>query len=148
FPQPGVDVRAIAATNGTNATLLGFGGLALGRHLIPQRSGSRDVSPFVDVRPTSIFLLFSLATLLGYLHIFLAVNFDPLEVVQQMLGPRFAQAWARGRYGGDLFGLLVEVGALIYLIPPIAGLIYARSKEYNPAQKTIMAIVLLFTFFY
>ena len=34
------------------------------------------------------------------------------------------------------------------LIPPIAGLIYARSKEYKLFQKVIVTIVLLFTFYY
>ena len=37
---------------------------------------------------------------------------------------------------------------LIYLIPPIAGLIYARSKEYKLFQKVIVTIVLVFTFYY
>src|SRR5262249_22276100 len=95
----------------------------------------------------NIFLLFVFAALLGYLHIFLAVDFDLFEALRQMSLPRFAQAWSRGRYG-DALSLLVELGALIYLIPPIAGLIYARSAEYNLAQKMIVTIVLLFTFYY
>src|SRR5262249_25232646 len=119
-----------------------------GRHLVPWRRGSQRLSPFIDVRPGSILLLFTLATLLGYLYVFLAVDFDPLEVLRQMSLPRFAQSWSRGRYGGDVFSLLVEVGALIYLIPPIAGLIYARSKEYTLFQKGIVTIILIFTFYF
>jgi oligosaccharide repeat unit polymerase len=150
FPQQGIDaaVSAVAATSGTNATLLGFGGLAVGRHLALRGRGSRRISPLVEMRPASILLLFTLATLLGYLYMFLAVNFDPLEVFRQMSQPRFTKAWVRGRYGGDIFSLLVELGALTYLIPPIAGLIYARSNEYSFARKAIVTIVLLFTLYY
>jgi hypothetical protein len=61
--------------------------------------------------------------------------------------PRFSQSWSRGRYG-DASALLVELGALIYLIPPIAGLVYARSKNYNLGQKVIVTLVLLFTLYY
>ena len=151
FPQPGVNsaLSAVAATDGTIAVLLGFAGLVVGRHLVPWRSGSHYNSPFANLPPSKFFLLLIVsAAFLGYLHMFLAVNFDPFEVFRQMLMPRFTQAWSRGRYGGDIFSLLIEVGALIYLIPPIAGLIYARPKDYTSAQKFIVGAVLLFTLFY
>ena len=148
FPQPGVDalVSPADAANGTNAVLVGFAGLAVGRHLVPRRGGSRS-SVLIDLRPANVFLLFVLATLMGYFHIFLAVNFDPFEAVRQMSLPRFSQSWGRGQYG-DAYALLYELGALIYLIPPIAGLIYARSKEYNLFHKIVVTIVLLFTLYY
>jgi oligosaccharide repeat unit polymerase len=149
FPQPDIDVllSSAAATSGTYAVLLGFAGLAVGRHLVRTRRRRSQISGFIDIPPTAIFLLFVLATLVGYLHIFLAVNFDLFEVLRQMSLPRFSQSWARGRYG-DASSLLVEIGALIYLIPPIAGLVYARSKSYNLTQKVIVTIVLLFTLYY
>src|SRR5207248_2746271 len=134
------------ATSGTYAVLLGFAGLVIGRHLVPRRGGSQ-ISAFFDVSPASIFFLFILATLLGYLHIFLAVNFDLFEALRQMLLPRFSQSWARGRYG-DTYAILYEMGALIYLIPPIAGLMYARSKDYNFIQKTVVTVVLIFTLYF
>jgi len=149
FPQPNLDalVSPAAAVNGTDAVLIGFAGLAVGRHLVRNLGGSYELSTFSDVRPTHIFLLFVLAALLGYLHVFLAVNFDPFEAVRQMSLPRFAQSWSRGRYG-DAYALLFEVGALIFLIPPVAGLIYARSNEYTLLQKLIVTIVLVFTFYF
>jgi len=149
FPQPNVDalVSPAAALNGTDAVLIGFAGLVIGRHLLHKRGGSHELSAFSDVRPANVFLAFVLATLLGYLHVFLAVNFDPFEVVRQISLPRFSQSWSRGRYG-DASALLSEVGALTYLIPPIAGLIYARAKEYKLFQKLIVAIVLVFTFYF
>jgi oligosaccharide repeat unit polymerase len=149
FPQYGVDsaISTVAAKDGTIAVLLGFGGLAVGRHLIPWRSKSHYKSPLADLPPSRTFLLFIAAAFLGYLHMFLAVNFDPFEVIRQLLMPRFTQAWSRGRLGGDLFTLLIELGVLIYLIPPIAGLIYARPKDYNGAQKFFVGAVLFFTLF-
>src|SRR5262249_39433917 len=83
FPQPGVDalISPAGAAKGTNAALAGFVGLAVGRHLVPRRGGSsRALSVLIDLRPANVFLVFVLATLLGYLHIFVAVNFDPFEV--------------------------------------------------------------------
>jgi oligosaccharide repeat unit polymerase len=152
FPQPGVDatVSAVDATGGTNAALLGFAGIAVGRHLVAWRSAPHHVpsSVFVDVRPGGIFMLFILASLLGYLYVFLAVNFDLFEVLRQMSLPRFYQSWSRGRYGQELYTYLVELGALIYLIPPVAGFIYARSKDYNLTQKVIVTVVLLFTIYF
>jgi len=148
FPQPDIDalVSPEAAASGTFAMLLAFAGLVVGRHLIP---GPREqMSAFMDVRPADIFFLLVLATLLGYLHVFLAVGFDPFEVLRQMALPRFAQSWSRGQFGGDLQSMLVEVGALIYLIPPIAGLIYARSKDYSAVQKVVVTVILLFTLYY
>jgi oligosaccharide repeat unit polymerase len=149
FPQPDIDalVSPEAATSGAYAVLLGFAGLALGRHLVPRRRGYTQSSGSIHVPPASIFLLFILATLLGYLHICLAVNFDLFEALRQMSLPRFAQSWSRGRYG-DVYALLYEIGALIYLIPPIAGLIYARSQDYNLIQRAVVTVVLLFTFYF
>ena len=92
--------------------------------------------------------MFVLAALVGYLHILLAVHFDPLEMLRQMALPRFWQSWSRARYGGDWYTLLVEVGALIYLIPPLSGLIYARSRDFGTSQKIIVTIVILVTFYY
>jgi len=149
LPQSDVDamVSPAAATSGTYAVLVGFAGLALGRHLVPRGRASRRASVFAEVRPASFLLLFVLATLLGYLHVFLAVNFDPFEAVRQMSLPRFSQSWGRGRYG-DAYSLLYELGALIWLIPPLAGIIYARSRDYNLIQKVLVTIILLFTLYY
>jgi len=149
FPQPGVNamVSSAAAVDGTNVVLLGFAALAIGRNLVSKRASSRVHLASIDLRPRSVFLLFVLATLLGYFHIFLAVDFDPFEALRQMALPRFSQSWGRGRYG-DAAALLYELGAVIYLIPPTAGLIFARAQEYTLTQKVIVSIVVAVTFFY
>jgi oligosaccharide repeat unit polymerase len=148
FPQSqiGSMVAPVSAVNATHAVLIGFAGLALGRHLISNSSRCSE-DYFGEVPPGSIFLLFIVATLLGYLHILLAVDFNLFEALRQMSLPRFEQSWGRGRYG-DAYALLNEIGALIYLLPPIAGLIYARSGEYNFSKKMIVTGVLLLTLYY
>jgi len=148
FPQPDVEnlISPDVATKGVIAAILGFAGLAIGRHIVPRRRKS-NVMFFADVPPRKIFLLFIIATMLGYLHILLAVNFDLLEMFRQMALPRFAQSWSRGRYG-DFSALLTEIGALIYLIPPIAGLVFARLKTFSAVQKLIVTIILLITIYY
>jgi hypothetical protein len=136
----------VTAANGTYAVLVAFAGLAIGRHFVPIRESLRP-SSVTDLRPSSMFFVFLVVTFLGYLHILLAVGFDIPEAIRQMLLPRFSQSWGRGQYG-DAAALLVEVGALIYLIPPMAGLVFARAPQYSAAQKAVVVIVLAFTAFY
>ena len=105
FPQPDVNssVSVEAATLGTGVVLLGFFGLVLGRHLILTRSNSNMP---VDFKPSHLFGLFLFAFVVGYLHIFIAVNFDPIEMITQMSRPRFSQSWGRGKFG-DVYRLAV-----------------------------------------
>lgn len=146
FPQPDVNgiVSVEAATRGTIAVLLGFFGLAVGRHLVPQQASS---SAPIDLKPIYLFGLFIFAFVIGYLHIFLAVNFNPIEMIEQMSRPRFTQPWGRGKYG-NVYSLLYELSLLIYLLPPIAGMMFARAERFSIAQKSIVIAVLALTFYY
>jgi len=148
FPQPDVEgiVSPDVATKGVVAAILGFAGIVIGRHFVPSRHKTSTVF-FADVSPRNIFTLFVLAAAVGYLHILLSVNFDVFEMFRQMALPRFEQSWGRGQYG-DAYALLVEIGAVLYLVPPIAGLIYARRKEYGLIQISIVTLVLLVTVYY
>src|SRR5262249_29788456 len=112
-----------------------------GRSMIPPVLSQRNVPP------GSVFALFLVAAFVGYLHILLAVNFDLFEMLRQMELPRFWQSWGRGRYG-DVYSLLYELGMLIYLIPPIAGIVYARAKEFKASYKVIVTAVLVLTLYY
>jgi oligosaccharide repeat unit polymerase len=146
FPQPDVNssVSVDAATRGTGIVLLAFFGLVVGRHLASTRSNL--VAP-VDVKPGHLFGLFVFAFVVGYLHIFLAVNFDPVEMITQMARPRFTQPWGRGKLG-DITALLSELSLLIYLLPPIAGFMFARAKQFSAMQKLFVILALALTFFY
>ena len=120
---------------GTQAVLIGFAGLAIGRHLVPRRYRSVRALSFDHVRSSKhLYYCLFLAALVGYLHILIAVNFDPVEMLRQMMLPRFSQSWARGKYG-DVYSLLYELGMVIQVIPPLAGIIYARGSEYRGIQK-------------
>jgi hypothetical protein len=150
FWQPdsvGALVPPATATNGTYTVLVAFAGLAIGRHFVSISESLHPSSAFAELRPSSVLFVFFLVTFFGYLYIFLAVDFDIFEAIRQMLLPRFYQSWARGQYG-DAAALLYEVGALTNLIPPIAGLIFARARQYSVVQKAVVAIVLAFTAFF
>lgn len=146
FPQPDVNhtVGVDAAIRGTGIVLLAFFGLVVGRHLVSTRSN--PVAP-VDFKPEHLFALFVFAFVVGYLHIFIAVNFDPIEMVTQMARPRFTQPWGRGKLG-DISALLFELSLLIYLLPPIAGFMFARARQFSTVQKLFVILVLGLTFFY
>jgi oligosaccharide repeat unit polymerase len=148
FPQPNINnsLSSDAAANGVLVAILGFAGIAIGRHFVTRRRNASR-APFADLKPQSFFWLFVIAAFFGYLHILFSVNFDIFEMLYEMTLPRFAQSWERGRFG-DVYALLVEVGALLYLVPPIAGLVLARAKEYSMTKKLIVTAVLVFTMYY
>ena len=149
FPQAGADalVSVDAAINGTYATLVGFSGIFLGRHLIgPPRPAVIENRGPSRMSKTSILAFFVFSAIVGYLHILIGVNFDPFEMIRQMALPRFSQSWARGQFGG-VYSLLYELGLFIYLIPPLAGAMYARRSEYGLFQKFFVLCVLALTFY-
>ena len=112
------------------------------------RGGTKvTASSVAEVTPRQIFFVFLISALFGYLPMLLAVKFDLLEMLRQMSLPRFVQSWQRGRYG-DAYAMLWELGALLYLVPPIAGVVFARPKEYSLAKKVIVAFIFLFTIYY
>jgi hypothetical protein len=149
FSQPGVNgfILPETATSGTYAVLLGFAGIATGRNLVPIRQWPVRASSYADLGPAAIFAVFMVVSLVGYLHILLAVNFDPFEMLRQMELPRFAQSWSRGKYG-NAYSLIFELGMLIYVIPPAAGLIYARRNDFSTVQKVVVTAVLALTLWY
>jgi oligosaccharide repeat unit polymerase len=146
FPQPDVNVAVSveAATRGAGAVLVGFFGLIMGRHLVSKRSSSNVE---VNLTPGHLFGFFLFAFVVGYLPIFIAVDFDPIEMIVQMSGPRWSQSWGRGRYG-NIYSLLYELSLLIYLLPPIGGLMLARANHFSNMQKVIVVSILVLTFYY
>ncbi len=130
----------------TILSLWGFAGITVGRHI-----GNIRSSPFSEMftRDFSIqhlLVIFWLSVVIGYLHMLVAVQFNFFEMLDEMMQPRFAQAWTRGRLG-DWRALLIELGLFLYLIPPLAGIILARRNKFKKTQVILVSIVLLFTFF-
>jgi oligosaccharide repeat unit polymerase len=150
FPHPEAAnhlVTSQSATDGTTAVLLGFAGLAVGRHILPGHARPRESVTPLQLAPRTIMFLFVGTFLVGYFHMLWAVGFNVVELVSEMLDPRFSQPWGRGRYGGWA-DLLNELGLLIYLIPPLAGIVLARHRVYRRTLKLIVVAGLLFTLFY
>ena len=147
LPQDNLNILVTfeGAQTGVWATLVGFAGLALGRHAFPAtRPLPREIRFEVSPRATMILLLG--CTFLGYLYMLRAVNFDIAEMFFQMGRPRFSQPWSRGRLGG-ISTLLNEFGLLKYLLPPLVASILAQHRRYSALQK-IVALMILGLVFY
>lgn len=129
------------------ACLLGLFGLVVGRHLPNLRK--RPLSDLFTQPVPRSWLIFLLGgfLMLGTFHMLLAVDFNPVEMISAFMGPRFSQPWGRGRYG-DWKALLHELGMVLYLVPPLAGIILARRKNFNVTQIIFTLGCLLFVLFF
>ncbi len=146
FPQPSFElvISSRAAATGTEAVLVGFAGLTLGRHFYRP---TPDLMRTLPVMPTrAAFALYLLCAIFGYLNMLIAVDFNPITLIEQIAGPRFSQPWSRGRLG-DWTVLLGEFALLIALLPPIAGMIFARWRDYSALQLIVVVAILLLTLF-
>lgn len=148
FPQDSFAGRVSTqgAQTGTIAALVGFAGIALGRHVALRFGSAWSPLRMRDLSTRQVIRLFVLVSGLGYLHILLAVNFDILEAIRQMALPRFSQAWGRGRLGG-VDTLLHEVGLLLFLIPPLAGVVLAQFRRYGAGSLVLVTAVLALTLY-
>ena len=149
FPQEDFNMMAAGKPIGEAAKLCfwGFAGIVLGRHIILIK---KDLFGPLFARPVSgtfLVRIFWGCFIAGYLYMFSASDYDPIFMVECFMGPRFSQPWSRGTFG-DWKALLYEFSMLIFLIPPIAGVILARHKNYTNLQITGIAFGLLFTLFY
>jgi len=149
FPQEAVDksVSALSATHGVEALFLGFSGLIIGRHFLSLRRPVVASTMPIQWSTTTLFRLYVMLLFGGYFYMLWTVSFDPVELINQMLRPRFSQPWARGRLGGwsELVGEFG--GLLLYLVPAIAGSILANPHRSTYLQKTVVVLGLLFTLF-
>ena len=146
FAQPDIDrlVHTEDLRSAMYLVAIGFAGISIGSQW-PFKKKLKILYKS-DVTSTSIFIILLICTVIGYFHMLLSVNFNPVSLIDNMLGPRFSQPWGRGRYGG-LIDLIHELGLLIYMIPPIAGVILARKENYTNTQIIITRLLLIFTLF-
>jgi hypothetical protein len=127
------------------AVYLGFAGLVLGRHLIrPAR-----VTPFEGEMgfPPRLFLVMTVGCFFfGNLYAFLAVSFNPLDWLYHVSGARFSQPWSRGKYGnwGTLLG---ELQLLLFAVPALTGIIFARARHYSVLALVLATVVFLLTLY-
>jgi hypothetical protein len=149
FPQPDFDLLATdeaALEHAVWIVVCGMCALALGRHFVGARL-RRWRLVALRVPPSSLLGMLWVCFAIGYLHMLVAVDFNPFELVAQFLEPRFEAAWARPQFG-DLDALLYELGATLYLVPPIAGMILGHRERHSPLAVGAVAAALLFTLFY
>lgn len=149
FPQENFDtlVRQASAKSGIFVVLIGFAGLLIGRHLLrPKRQ------PFAqlltqEIPPGWFLAILWFSAAIGYAHMLLAVDFSPVALFEALIAPRFSQPWGRGRFG-DWKALFNELGMLIQLIPPIAGIVFARRQRYAAIHLALVGAIFFFTLFY
>jgi len=112
------------------AVIIGFAGLVIGRHLIPRGKQPFERIMTNPIHPGWLIGIFWGSFFLGFLHMLLAVDFDIGKMIDAMERVRFDQPWSRGKYG-DWKALITEFSLLLYLIPPITGLILGRRERYS-----------------
>ena len=134
------------AAAGLNVILIGFAGMVISRHFSILKPVPKKWLNFSQIPDRSLFIVFLVSAFLGYLYMLQSVDFDIQEAMKQRIGPRFAQAWGRGKYGG-LDSLISELKLLRFAIPPIAGILWNRRKNINIFQMAIVILVLAFVFY-
>lgn len=150
FPQELVEAQldAQTATQGVEALLLGFAGILIGRNFVSRSRKTEAATASVNLNRAATFVLFVISFCFGYLYMLAAVDFNPAELVRQMLAPRFSQPWSRGTLGGfsDLLGTVGDL--LLYVVPVLAGCILADWRRYSLFQLAVVGFGLAFTLFY
>lgn len=148
-PQPAIDpiVTPDELLPALGACILGFGAFAIGRHF--RLPTPRNIGHFTRFEPPNkvILGLYALCFTGGYAYMLFSVDFDVNRMIDAFMAPRFMQPWGRGRFG-DWRALLTELGMVLYLVPPIAGVILAERKKYTNFQVLLVALGLAFTLFY
>ncbi len=126
--------------------LAAFGAMATGRHLVSRRI--RPLRLATTALPQSAILtLFWFSLALGYFHMLLASDFNVVAMVGHFLDSRFAVPWGRGKFG-DAKAMLYEMGATLYLVPPLAGVILGRRRSYGTSVVVAVFAALIVTLFY
>jgi hypothetical protein len=136
------------AIHGVEALFLGFAGLVIGRNFVNRSPRQVASTAVVQLRPNAVFILYVSVFCISYFYMLLAVDFDPVELIREMMGARWSQAWSRGDFGGwqTLLGTLS--GLVLYLIPLIAGCILADWRRYSTARLAFVAFGAAFTLFF
>ena len=83
---------------------------------------------------------------LGHLHMVIAVNFNPITLIKELLGPRFTQSWQRSRTGG-WGSFLTELSLLINIVPAIGAIFLSNWKKNHVALNGFVLACVGFVFF-
>jgi len=130
------------------ACIIAIAGMVVGRHLVPPTRKNPFQAIFLQPVPSSVlFSLFWTCVIIGYLNMLISVNFNVVTMVQFFMEPRFTQPWQRGRLG-DWKAMLYELSMLLYLVPPLGGILLARRRKHPKFQVVLVMVGVLFTLFY
>jgi oligosaccharide repeat unit polymerase len=137
-----------ATRTATLACICAYAGMIVGRHLVPPTRKHPFQSLFLQPAPASLlFSMFWACFLIGYLNMLIAVKFSVTDLVEYFLMPRFAQPWQRATLG-DWKAMLYETGMILYLVPPLGGILMARRQKYPKFQVFLVMLGVMFTLFY
>jgi len=112
--------------------------LAIGRHLpLPILKGGSNLPNLAN---SKLFSFFIACIFLGYLWPLISVSFNPIDLVNGMLGPRFTQPWQRGREG-NWTSFLSELSLLLYIASALAGYIVTKTRDFNlPIRLAVIVL--------
>lgn len=150
YPQPYFDVNMSnvgAVYLALWAVIIGFIGIFIGRHLVPQGRQPFEEVMTKPVPPAWLVAILWGSFFLGFLYILMAVKFDLPKIVEAMMRARFDQPWVRGKFGGWK-ELINEFSLLLYLIPPIMGLMLGRRERYSPLVLLLCMLAFLWVLFF
>ncbi len=149
FPQPGFDIlnQMYNIGHAAQATLLGMAGLAVGRHAATgAKRAATSPRTAAGLSAGQWLALLWIAAGLGYLHMLLAVKFNPIAWIDAIMQPRFNQPWSRGKFG-DWKALINELNLFIYAIPPVYGILLAHRRKISAIAMAAASALVIFTLF-
>lgn len=149
FPQPELDrkISPDQAYKGLELILTGLAFLVIGRHLyIRKTNATLSLTKQAGIDLNLLITLYYLCFLLGFLYIFIRVDFNLMTMIDRAMGPRFSQPWSRGRLGGA-FVFLSELQLFTYALPPLAGILLNYRKRLSRLNSLMIILILLLTLF-
>jgi hypothetical protein len=148
FPQSRFDLLVVDedVVTAVQISQAGLAALVIGRH-IKVSTHVLDFIGRIEMRRGDLLLIYFAAFFFSHLPMWVAVDFNLLQWWDELVNkPRFGRSWGRGRYG-DISALLHELQLLGYIMPPIAGVIFARWREYGKATLVLVGLTLLLLWF-
>ena len=120
-----------------NIILLGIAAFTFGRHLVKPVAMKTKWLTLDDLSSKAMFQIIIIGGFLGFLYMLMSVNFNLFEMIDAMMGARFTQPWGRERLGG-WNSLLTELSLMMYVIPPLCGVVLNRRKQFSLFQLIII----------
>src|SRR5207244_2266195 len=99
------------------------------------------------VPPAWLVAILWVSFFVGFLYVLIGVKFELPKIIEAMMRVRFDQPWVRGKYG-SWKELINELSLLLYLIPPIVGLMFGRRERYSALNLALALLAFLWLLFF